>query len=109
MATLETALMVPILLTVTFTFIAILSVGMQILSLSDATRTVARELARGAEPASIASQFTEREPTAKIDLQWEQASVTVVTSKPAELPVNFFGFNPFTIKQTHTAPREWNP
>jgi hypothetical protein len=108
MATLETALMVPILLMVTFIFIGILSIGMQTLSLSDATRTAARELARGAEPIHIVGSFKEREPHATINLQWDSDTVTVTTSKPAQVPVHLFGFPTFTIDQGHAAPREWN-
>ena len=108
MATLETALMVPILLMVTFIFMGILSIGMQTLSLSDATRTAARELARGAEPVHIMGSFKDREPDATIDFRWDSDTVTVITSKPAQVPVQLFGFQPFTIDQGHTAPREWN-
>jgi len=66
MSTLETALMVPVLLTVTFLFLSIIGVGMQALSLSDSTRTAARELARGASPESVVAIFTDREPEARI-------------------------------------------
>jgi len=108
MATLETAIMVPILLLVTFIFMGILSIGIQTLSLSDATRTAARELARGAEPVHIMGSFKDREPLATIDFRWDAETVTVITSKPAQVPVQLFGFQPFTIDQGHTAPREWN-
>lgn len=108
MATLEIALMIPVLLAVTFTFISLLHVGMQLLSLSDATRTVARELARGAQADSVVAAFTSREPLANIDLDWSESTVTVRTSRPADLPLNTFGFTLFTLQQSHTAPREWN-
>ena len=107
MATLETALMIPVLLAVTLTFISLLHIGMQVLSLSDATRTVARELARGAEVDSVIAAFSAREPGATIDLDWNEKTVTVLTSRAAELPINAFGFSPFTLEQQHTAPREW--
>lgn len=108
MATLETALMIPVLLAITFAFLSLLNVGMQTLALSDATRTVARELARGAEVESVVTIFKEREPHASINLEWGDSTVSVVTSRPAELFVNTFGFHAFTLRQTHTAPREWN-
>ena len=99
--------MIPVLLAVTLTFISLLHIGMQVLSLSDATRTVARELARGAEVDSVIAAFSAREPGATIDLDWNEKTVTVLTSRAAELPINAFGFSPFTLEQQHTAPREW--
>lgn len=108
MATLETAIMVPVLLAVTFIFISLLNVGMQTLSLSDATRTAARELARGADPNDVVAAFRDREPGAQIDVRWEDSTVTVLTARSAELIVNPLGFGGFDLKQSHTAPREWN-
>ena len=108
MATLETALMIPVLLAITFAFISLLGVGMQTLALSDATRTVARELARGAEIESVVTTFKGREPDANIELDWADNTITVTTSRPAALFINTFGFQAFMLKQTHTAPREWN-
>ena len=107
MATLETALMVPILLAVTFVFISILSLGMQTLSLSDATRTAARELARGAEPESVVANFSAREPHAGIELQWSEDTVTVHSSKQGEVVSGLLDFPAVQLTQTHTAPREW--
>lgn len=108
MATLETALMIPVLLAITFAFLSLLNIGMQTLALSDATRTVARELARGSEIERVVTTFKEREPQATIELDWADTTVTVTTTRPAELFVNTFGFNGIVLEQTHTAPREWN-
>jgi len=107
MSTLETALMVPVLLTVTFLFLSIIGVGMQALSLSDSTRTAARELARGASPESVVAIFTDREPEARISLEWSEATVTVRTEKPARVLSSVMNVLPWTLTQTQTAPREW--
>ncbi len=107
MATLETALMVPILLAITFVFISLLSLGMQTLSLSDATRTAARELARGAEPHTVIANFSAREPHAEIELQWSEDTVTVHTSKQGEVVSGVVSFPTVQLIQTHIAPREW--
>lgn len=107
MSTLETALMVPVLLTVTFLFLSIIGVGMQALSLSDSTRTAARELARGTSPESVVAIFTDREPEARISLEWNEATVTVRTEKPARVLNSVMNVLPWTLTQTQTAPREW--
>lgn len=107
MATLETALMVPVLLVITFVFISLLSLGMQTLSLSDATRTAARELARGAEPERVVANFSAREPQAGIELQWSSETVTVHTSKRGEGLTGLINFATVQLTQSHTAPREW--
>lgn len=99
--------MVPVLLAVTFVFVSLLGVGVQSLSLSDATRTAARELARGAEPQSVVANFAVREPHAEIELHWTDDSVTVVTSKQGEVVSGALNFPAVQLNHTHTAPREW--
>lgn len=108
MATLETALMVPVLFAITFVFISLLSLGMQTLSLSDATRTAARELARGAEQDSVVANFAAREPEAGIELQWSADTVTVHTSKTGEVLSGLINLASVQLSQSHTAPREWS-
>ena len=108
MATIETALMVPVLLVVTFVFISLLGLGMQTLALSDATRTAARELARGAEPETVVANFSSREPQADIELQWSAESVTVHTTKQGEGLSGLINFATVQLTQSHTAPREWS-
>ena len=68
MATLETALMVPVLFLITFVFLSGISLGVQALSLSDATRTAARELARGAGEDSVREIFYRNEPSAFLQI-----------------------------------------
>jgi hypothetical protein len=107
MATLETALMIPILLAVTFVFISGISVGVQALSLSDATRTAARELARGASEDSVRQLFGRNQPEAQLNISWDTDTVSVESRKRGELGAGAISFAPFDITQSHTAPREW--
>lgn len=107
MATLETALMVPVLLAITTVFLSLVSIGMQTLSLSDATRTAARELARGTAQQTVIAEFVDREPQASIELEWTSEAVTIHASKPGDFALKFLNFLPVELVQTHTAPREW--
>ncbi len=107
MATLETALMVPVLFLITFLFLSGISLGVQTLALSDATRTAARELARGASEESVRQGFFRSEPTARLQIIWDVDTVAVETLKPGEFGVSFLGLSPFELSQKHIAPREW--
>ncbi len=107
MATLETALMVPVLFLITFLFLCGISLGVQTLALSDATRTAARELARGASEESVRQGFFRSEPTARLQIIWDVDTVAVETLKPGEFGVSFLGLSPFELSQKHIAPREW--
>ena len=107
MATLETALMIPVLFLVTLACISGIAMGVQTLALSDATRTAARELARGTSEDSVRQAFYRSEPTAQLQIVWDTDTVSVVTAKPAEFGVNFLGLTSFELSQIHVAPREW--
>ena len=107
MATLETALMIPVLFLITFLFISGISLGVQTLALSDATRTAARELARGASEELVREGFYRSEPTAQLQIIWDTDTVSVATLKPGEFGVSFLGLTPFELSQKHIAPREW--
>jgi hypothetical protein len=107
MATLETALMIPVLFLITFLFISGIALGVQTLSLSDATRTAARELARGTSEELVREGFYLSEPTAQLQIIWDTDTVSILTRKPGEFGVSFLGLTPFEISQTHVAPREW--
>ena len=107
MATLETALMVPVLFLITFVFLSGISLGVQALSLSDATRTAARELARGAGEDSVREIFYRNEPNAHLQITWDTDTVSVESKKPGEFGASFMGTTPFELSQSHTAPREW--
>ncbi len=107
MATLETALMIPVLFLITFLFISGISLGVQTLSLSDATRTAARELARGASEDSVKESFYRSEPSARLQIIWDTDTVSVTALKPGEFGVSFLGLTPFELSQKHVAPREW--
>lgn len=106
MATLETAIMIPVLLAVTAVFLSIIVLGIQTLSLSDATRTAARDLARGVPAETVRSDFLAREPDAEVDVVWGEESVTVHTRKQGELLVPFLSAALPDLRQTHVAPRE---
>ncbi len=107
LATLETALMIPVLFLITFLFISGISLGVQTLALSDATRTAARELARGASEELVREGFYRSEPTAQLQIIWDTDTVSVATLKPGEFGVSFLGLTPFELSQKHIAPREW--
>jgi hypothetical protein len=107
MATLETALMLPVLFLIALVFISGISLGVQTLSLSDATRTAARELARGEGEESVRETFYRSEPTAKLQITWDTSTVSVESLKLGEFGMSFMGFTPFELSQSHTAPREW--
>lgn len=107
MATLETALMVPVLFLITFLFLSGIALGVQTLALSDATRTAARELARGASEELVRDGFYRSEPTAQLQIIWDIDTVSVMTMKTGVFGVNFFGLTPFELSQKHVAPREW--
>ena len=107
MATLETALMIPVLFLITFLFLSGISLGVQTLALSDATRTAARELARGASEELVREGFYLSEPTAQLQITWDVDTVSVATLKPGEFGVSFLGLTPFELSQKHIAPREW--
>lgn len=99
--------MVPVLFLITFVFISGISIGAQTLSLSDATRTAARELARGAGEDLVRETFHRSEPTAQLQITWNTETVSVESLKPGEFGVSFMGFTPLELSQSHTAPREW--
>jgi len=107
MATLETALMIPVLFLITFLFISGIALGVQTLTLSDATRTAARELARGTSEELVREGFYRSEPTAQLQIIWDTDTVAILTRKPGEFGVSFLDLTPFEISQKHIAPREW--
>ena len=107
MVTLETALMIPVLFLITFLFISGIALGVQTLSLSDATRTAARELARGTSEELVREGFYRSEPTAQLQIIWDTDTVSILTRKPGEFGVSFLGLTPIEISQKHIAPREW--
>lgn len=107
MVIVEAAIAIPVLLAVAMALSWGLALGGTALSLSDAARQVARDVARGVDSATAVATVHRALPEARIDLrlmdQWAQVIVTQDVAGPAPL---LSGVH-VTLTQTVLVPREW--
>jgi len=105
-AVIETALMIPVLLSVTVVFLTTISLGITAVHLSDTAHDLARALARGASPSQISDQANKEAPDARLILSNTQASVTVTLRQDIDVPIPILSRFSFTFERSVTAPLE---
>jgi Flp pilus assembly protein TadG len=105
-AVIETALMIPVLLSVTVIFLTTIQLGVTAVHLTDSAHDLARALARGASQSQIDEQVSAEAPDARLTLVSTDASVTVTLSQDIDVPIPILSRFSFTFERSATAPVE---
>jgi hypothetical protein len=107
MVLLETALSIPLLAVVTVGLAWALTVASASMTLGDAARSAARDIARGESVADAVARATASVPgaTATVDAGGDDA--VVVLTNHVTAPVPLLSGLPVTITQRVAIPREW--
>jgi hypothetical protein len=107
MVLLETALAIPLLVAVTCALCWGVLVGAATLTIGDAARSAARDLARGETVASVLARAQAAVPGAQIRIADEGELVAVVISEKVTAPVPILRGIAVTVTQHVAVPREW--
>ena len=86
-AVLETAIGIPVLVSVGAALLWGLGVGLTTLSMADTARDAARALARGEEVSAVLGEASRRAPNAMIDVAHEGDTVVVQVRRTVTMPV----------------------
>jgi Flp pilus assembly protein TadG len=105
-AVIETALMIPVLLSVTVVFLTAIQLGITAVHLTDTAHDLARALARGASQSQVNEQVSVEAPDARLTLVSTDGSVTVTLSQDIDVPVPILSKFSFTFERSATAPLE---
>lgn len=103
----EAALVIPVLAVVAFVLAWAVSVTGTWLTLADATRQVARDVARGVsvDEALLAAQ--PRAPEAVLSIEDVGSEVSVTAEQQVTPPLPLFSAWRFPVRQSVVIPREW--
>ena len=105
-AVIETALMIPVLLSVTVVFLTTIQLGITAVHLTDTAHDLARALSRGVSQSEITEQANLETPNAQLSLSGTDQNVTVTLSQDIEVPVPILSKFSFTFERSATAPVE---
>ena len=105
-AVIETALMIPVLLSVTVVFLTTIQLGITAVHLTDTAHDLARALSRGVSQSEITEQANLETPNAQLNLSTTDQNVTVTLSQDIEVPVPILSKFSFTFERSATAPVE---
>jgi hypothetical protein len=104
---LETALAVPLLAAVTVALAWGISLGATSMSLGDAARSAARDLARGVPMGEVLDRARSQVPGASVQVEDAGDSVIVIVERDVSAPGPILRGISFTIHQQVAVPREW--
>jgi len=108
MVVVEAALVIPLLAAVAVALAWLVGIGSVSLSLGDAARAAARDIARG-EVADVAvTRALETVPGATASVETRGDSVVVVVSDDVRPPVPLLSGLPIHLRQQVSIPREWS-
>jgi hypothetical protein len=103
----ETALAIPLLLAVAVALSWGISLTATTLTLGDAARSAARDLARGASVEDALGRAQASAPDARVRFEDRDGSVTVVADQDVAAPVPILRGITVTLTQRVAIPREW--
>ena len=103
---LETAIAVPVLVTVGATLLWALSLGVTSLALAGHARDVARAIARGESSQVAITQVAQRDPAARVLVREADGAVLVSVREVVSIPLPLFEGLDLTLSHDAVAPRE---
>lgn len=103
---LETAIAVPVLVTVGAILLWALSLGVTSLALAGHARDVARAIARGESSEAAIAQVVQGEPRARVLIREADGAVFVSVREVVSIPLPLFGGLDMTLVHDAVAPRE---
>jgi len=107
MVLLETALSIPLLLVVTVALAWALSVATASLSLGDAARAAARDIARGESVEDSIARVASTVPGAHASVEDDGDVAVVVVTEDVRAAIPLLSGIPVTITQRVAIPKEW--
>lgn len=107
MVTVETAIAIPVVLAMAGIGLWGLTTTAAALALSDAGRTAARDLARGASHELVQEQLRERLPDINSDIELRDDVVIVRVHRFVTIPVPLFSGLGIDLHSSFVAPLEW--
>lgn len=105
-AIVETAMMIPVLISLTVLLLTGIQTGMTALHLADTAHDLARGLARGISAEEIQLQANTQAPDAELAMIEGNHMVTVQLSQQVSVPIPLFSHFSFYIDRSATAPLE---
>ena len=104
--TLETAIAIPVLITVGAALLWAMGLGVTSLALAGHARDLARAIARGESSEAAVSQIAQREPTARVFIREDGETVTVSVREVVSIPLPLFDGLELTLAHDAVARRE---
>lgn len=104
--TLETAIAIPVLISVAAALIWAMGLGVTSLALAGHARDVARAIARGESSEAAVSQIALREPTARVFIREDGETVTVSVREVVSIPLPLFDGLELTLAHDAVVRRE---
>ena len=104
--TLETAIAIPVLISVGAALIWAMGLGVTSLALAGHARDLARAIARGESSEAAVSQIAQREPTARVFIREDGETVTVSVREVVSIPLPLFDGLELTLAHDAVARRE---
>lgn len=103
----ETAIAIPVLAVVAVSLAWVVAVGATSLSLGDAARAAARDIARGVSVGEALAKAGETVPGAALSLDGGGEVAVVVATRDVRAPLPGLSGVPVTITQRVAIPKEW--
>ncbi len=104
--TLETAIAIPVLISVGAALIWAMGLGVTSLALAGHARDVARAIARGESTEAAVAQIAQREPAARVFIREDGETVTVSIREVVSIPLPLFDGLELTLAHDAVARRE---
>lgn len=108
MVLLETAIAIPMLAAVAAALAWAISIGGTALSLGDAVRSAARELARGEAQGAVLDRARAAEPAAVFDVAVVDGQIEVSAVRSVAPPFPLLDGLAVTVRQQAAVPAEWS-
>ena len=105
-AIVETALMLPVLISFASVLLTAIAVGSTAIHLGDTAHDLARALARGVPEAEVMTTAAQVAPSAKVEVKANGGFVEVTVTQEIDIPVPLLDRFSFTIDRSAAVPQE---
>jgi hypothetical protein len=107
MVTVETAVAIPLLLAIAGVALWGLGAGAAAIEVSDAGRTAARDLARGASQEQVVERINSVIPESRVEIRATSGEVIVTVHRKFNIPLPLLRDVGLDLSSTYVAPLEW--
>jgi hypothetical protein len=107
MVTVETAVAIPMLLAIAGVALWGLGAGAAAIEVSDAGRTAARDLARGAAQEQVVERINSTIPDSRVEIRATGGEVIVTVHRKFNIPLPLLHDVGLDLSSTYVAPLEW--